>query len=831
MKKRIFSLFLACVMLLSAVPVLFLVSGAEEGEVSFTSSFWEEAQAGKITYDAEAGTVTYGGAWQAAFYMQSGTTYTPVPLSHLDPTMRYGNVAVTEPCHSSLLEHPTWDLFYWGSPNGSGAMRLNDYAIVFGNENCIPLYLYTVTEEGEFDISVEIENFITPEAGREYFFSIMVNEQMIWPVYGASFAYTSARDLFTDEEGAWYHVTSETTAETLNEALQTLRMTAGKGDRIEFCYRYGAASYSKDPFASAMPKITAKPASGEKIHYAIVQQDGKITSAKPIENNLFVFPEYTGEATFIGWDINGDGMVDAFPGATLDVSGYSNEVLTVTSISVGISRWFDNFPVIDDVGIPTYVGGWQTGAFNKSEGLFYPYGGARDKFGIHSINDSPWGGTGGGLYCVGSRGQVALSGCTAEGDFLGEINYTAGYNGIIEFGLDQMILEREGGSGEDYIAYDFAVYKNGEKIWPADSEWFHASSAETNSTGSGTYDALADFYAAGFPLTIEVEKDDVIALRTQQSNSITWMLHPKPTVTYTTLSETPLAVKADITISEDLGFNFYVCVVNAREDVEVGLEYWTSKPNETLLMRGGTPLDGTYDDKTGFYKFTYDGISAKKMADLIYVRPYSYVGEDIIYGAVAEFSVQKYADAAFGQSDTLDKLLGALLTYGAQTQVLFGYNNATEKLANTNVPVALRPSTFNDNLNNVYAQGEGENPITGASLLLNNRLGFKFVVEDVEGAESYVLEYAESADFADSKTVDMVATKTEAQHKASFDISFAELGKTFYVRAVIDGEAGATLTYSFESYFDRVQDDCDFGLYYALSALATYERALAEYLG
>jgi hypothetical protein len=434
------------------------------------------------------------------------------------------------------------------------------------------------------------------------------------------------------------------------------------------------------------------------------------------------------------------------------------------------------------------------------------------------------------LYCVGSRGQIALSGCTAEGDFLGEINYTASYNGTIEFGLDQMILEREGGSGEDYIAYDFAVFKNGEKIWPVDEEWFHVSSPEKCATGAGTYDALADFYANGFPLSIEVEKEDVISLRTQQSNSITWMLHPKPTVNYTELAETPMAAKADITISEDLGFNFYVCVVNAREDVEVGLEYWTAKPSELLLQKGGTPLEGAFDEASGFYKFTYDGITAKKMADSIYVRPYSYVGEDVIYGGLAEFSVQKYAETAFGQSEELDKLLGALLTYGAQTQVLFNYRSDTDRLANKNVPDALRPGTFTGNLNNVYAQGEGENPITGASLLLNNRLGLKFVVDDVEGAASYVLEYATTEDFADAKTVEMVATKTEPQHKASFDISFAELGQTFYVRAVIDGEAGATLTYSFETYFDRVQYECDFGLYYALSALATFDRALADYL-
>lgn len=829
MKKRILSLLLVGAMLVCAMPALFLAGGAADNQVAFTASFYEEAQAGKITYDTETAEVSYGGAWKAGFFLKENTgAMTIVPLSRICP--KVANLAMTESSYTALLANPGWDPFYWGSPNGSGMLNLDNYGFAFGNLQCINLYQYQVAEEGTFNLSVEIDHYVPTTY--TYYFAVMVNQVMVWPTVGADYTYNGSYLAESpDTEGIWFHVTPETTVEEINDALQTLRATIKKGDTVEFCYRFGdtGTAYKgiRENFAICHPKLTASTGEIKKVQYVRIMESGKLISTTAVEDGLYTLPAYTGTETFVGWDVNGDGAIDYLPGTQLNISGWNADIVNVNAITVGTSRWIDNLPELDANGVPTYIGGWQTGAYSTQEGVFKLFGNLNTD-GILCIESSPWGSTGGGLYRTGRTSLIALSGCYEGGPFLSEINWTADYNGSIEFGLDKIVLKAEGGS-TDYIAYNFAVYKNGEKIWPTDTEWFHSSTDEPSENRNAEYDAMEDFTAAGFPLSITVEKGDVISFRTQQGNTNTWMLYAQPTVTYTALSESPLAVKADLTLDTDLDMNFYLTVVNGRDNVELGLEYWTMQPTESMLEKGGKTLEGRFDEKSGFYVFSYGNLTAKQMADTVYIRPYSYVGDDVIYGAVSSFSIRQYAETVLGQSDAMDKLLGSLLSYGAQAQLLFDYNNATENLANANVADDFRSLTFNDTLNNVYAQGEGENPITSASLLLNNRVGMKFVVKAVEGAETYVLEYAKDAAFTDAKTVEMVSTRDGEEKKASFDLTFAELGDTFYVRAVIDGEAGATLTYSFESYFDRVQADCDDGLYGLLSALANFERGLANY--
>jgi hypothetical protein len=53
------------------------------------------------------------------------------------------------------------------------------------------------------------------------------------------------------------------------------------------------------------------------------------------------------------------------------------------------------------------------------------------------------------------------------------------------------------------------------------------------------------------------------------------------------------------------------------------------------------------------------------------------------------------------------------------------------------------------------------------------------------------------------------------------------MAETFYIRVVIDGEAGATLTYSVESYLARNEDTLDSSLYYLMLAAVAYGRSCA----
>lgn len=625
----------------------------------------------------------------------------------------------------------------------------------------------------------------------------------------------------------WYHVTQETTQETLNEALSNLKARVKAGDRVEVCYRLAPYTTYEPAEATAMPKITGTVASGARTQFLVVREKGNVLHTTKVENGVAVLPEYTGTEQFRGWDITGDGVVDAKPGATVDATQFDTDLIYADAVTVGVSKWTDNIPTLDGDNMPVFHGGWKIGAYDVLTDTFILFASPADAYGIISTAGSVWSGAGGGMYT--GTGKIALSGCTAEGGFMNEVNYTAEYSGDILFDLEMLTLHREGAKAEDYISYNFAVFVNGEQVWPADGELFNIKSPDIYSEPTVGYDGLADIKAGGFPLSLEVTRGDVVSFRTQMDNANNWMVFAHPTVTYETLGETPVAVSADIAIGTDLDLNFYVEVIAPREDAQVGLEYWANKPSEFLLQKGGTPLEGVYNEATGFYQFTYEALSAKDMSKQIYVRPYSYVGEDYVYGEVVPFSIQMYVEKALGRSAKLDKVLAALVTYGASAQSAFGYN--MNNLANAILPEDLRPGSFDGALNDVYAQGEGENPITAVSLLLDNEFGFKFLIANVEGAEKYVLEFADNAEFTDSVKVDMVATKEGKEQKAIVRLPLSDLDQTYYARVIVDDVAGATLTYSVESYVARISNtDCTEGMYQLIIALAQFGRAVEEYL-
>ena len=339
---------------------------------------------------------------------------------------------------------------------------------------------------------------------------------------------------------------------------------------------------------------------------------------------------------------------------------------------------------------------------------------------------------------------------------------------------------------------------------------FAVKSTTTYTDPAIGYDAMADFEAAGFPLNLTVNKGDVISFRMQEGNSNSWMMFAEPYVSYTELTDTPVVVGSSVTLDAEkitLDMNIHVQAIAKRENAVVGLEYWLTEPTEAMKEEGGTKLEGILDEKTGNYIFTYGDLAAKQMADVIYARPYSAVDTDVIKGAVTAVSIQSYADAAIGRGNTaLDNLLVALLNYGKAAQDLFDYNTANP--ANSNLTGNQKEQTLDDVsvLADVYANAEGDNKITNVSLILGNELGMKYMINSVEGATTYALEYSKNADFTESTTIEMTGAWENRQQKAICYIGLEEIDDTFYVRAVVDGVPGATLTYSVESYLLRMQE-------------------------
>lgn len=192
----------------------------------------------------------------------------------------------------------------------------------------------------------------------------------------------------------------------------------------------------------------------------------------------------------------------------------------------------DNLPDYDAAtGLVTWKGGWQVGNYNIASGTFTPFT-VMDESGILSTAGTVWG-AGGGLYVTNNAGKIALSACMPADALTNEIRYTATKSGRAVLNYDRLMAMRETAKAADHIAYEFAIYLNGNQIWPYHADWFTYQSEMLYTDANVEIDALADLRRGGFPIAVTLEIGDVISFRTRQHNVNTWMIYENPTVTYT----------------------------------------------------------------------------------------------------------------------------------------------------------------------------------------------------------------------------------------------------------------------------------------------------------
>ena len=335
---------------------------------------------------------------------------------------------------------------------------------------------------------------------------------------------------------------------------------------------------------------------------------------------------------------------------------------------------------------------------------------------------------------------------------------------------------------------------------------------------------LAAYRAENVP-AIPVKVGDTIEIRIQQGNELCWMAYADPVITYTTMNDTPMVSESSVSIGEDLTLNLYVNLIPAitRQNAKAGLLYWT-EAQETYDPATGTAL--TADSVNGVLtRFRYENLSAKQMADVIYVMPYTYLeGESgsEIYGPVAECSIRGYAEAAMGMSDDLDDMLIALLNYGALAQGYFDYNRTD--LANSNLTDDQKYTDYSE-YETVYGQSDtgtnGAN-IHSVSLILDRKIGMKFMIAAQDGVSGYTLQVSKDADFSEYESIAMEATASGTEYKAIYYLDNADIETTYYIRvATGDNAYGNVLTYSVESYVCRMtMGNISDSLYYLLQALA-----------
>ncbi len=147
--------------------------------------------------------------------------------------------------------------------------------------------------------------------------------------------------------------------------------------------------------------------------------------------------------------------------------------------------------------------------------------------------------------------------------------------------------------------------------------------------------------------------------------------------------------------------------VSGFDDVDMstdsGMLIWYSEPNlEDAVITNTAAIN-----KVGLVKSEKaswgwgaqtDGFAAAEYADEIYIRGYIKVGDNYFYSELKEFSVQDYAEAIIAKNNepALVDTCIALLHYGAEAQIRFGYN--TGDLANASIVAQYPPEKWNDEL-------------------------------------------------------------------------------------------------------------------------------------
>ncbi len=400
--------------------------------------------------------------------------------------------------------------------------------------------------------------------------------------------------------------------------------------------------------------------------------------------------------------------------------------------------------------------------------------------------------------------------------------FTAPSTGYIDLSFETLKVVRPNGGTEGTLACYFAIYLNGEIIWPAKSNpdadgAFYFESENTYL--DDVYGAQEDMLAAAkefeaFPTNLFVNTGDELSIIFSMGNNSCNGAFCDATVSYTQVYAKP-EVDLSVSVGEEFGLNLQV---NAPADAsEVGISV-----RDNLL-----PLTA----EGGVYKYSYPAVVAKKMVDTQTFTPY-YKSADgqIIYGEEITVSVADVLNAYVTSEETSEAVKNfaiAALNYGARAQTYFSYkptNLANKNLTTDQKQLAAIGDSGKALVNTAKDGATAE--IIGAALILDKQIEVKYFINtNVSGLS---LQVADNADFTDADTV-ALEQRNDGNYKAFVEVALADLGDDMYVR-VVDGDGNVvsnTVQYSVVAYATRMESNLYMAdLVKAIYALANAAAAL-----
>ena len=143
-----------------------------------------------------------------------------------------------------------------------------------------------------------------------------------------------------------------------------------------------------------------------------------------------------------------------------------------------------------------------------------------------------------------------------------------------------------------------------------------------------------------------------------------------------------------LALKDEVKFTGYFTIENIdASTATMGLMTFENAPTDVSVDTADHVIPGaTYQSSKDRYIGYSQGIPAKEMGDLFCICAYVQLENGTyVYSDVVEYSVEKYAYAMLDYTNDADlqKLLIAMLNYGAEAQLYFGYN--TDDLVNADL--------------------------------------------------------------------------------------------------------------------------------------------------
>lgn len=794
MKQRILSLFLAVLMVVSAVPMLLIPVVAVGARDSFTTSMepvgenWPQLVTDNgTTYD-----IAFVGNWSAGVltagvYSEMNQVnenqYLTVNGSQWndDGVFIFQKTGRGALLGASSLDWPGDEATGNLAGTGPGAYysELNNYR----NKSALA-YTYTSPYEGLVDLSIigiamdnetNKEKPLDKENGEMYqaYFAVFLNDTMIWPVAGGDATDPANFELYP--QAAMGEDGSDTIIDTIE--------------------------------ADALKNVPVK--CGDRIHFVAARYNARYT-------------KFTPSVTF--------------------QKGYNIAPTTLTStFGASSNNWPQSRPMNGAGRLTQNDAYWCLGNYDVTANAFVAYPTIRRE------GSETWAAAGADLCDIEKNNGVMIISNVAgtvgaymfgseETNMAPTYQYTAIATGKVDVSAMGVMLYDENYDPAANASATLVYYLNGAEIGRA----------------TVTTDANAEVSVGALPTDVDIVKGDALAIVALPGDGAI-MLSAQPVVNYTGIEsfigeevDGPYVLRMEnesVIVGDKIGIRFAAFATrDVYQDSDEGLvlRVWDSSvegektaENATANIKMTLKMDEGYA-----YVCEYDAIAPKQMTDTITIQAYATVdGVEKCTSvpkevSLADVAYAQYLAAVEAEDEKTAKTMAAVLNYGAAAQKYFDYN--VDDLANKNLPAEAQViekkedgyyrasgmdtvDPFDDDKGN-----RSSSEITSVSLIFDSTLAIRVYVDVTADEVNCPITVRNGLTKDAMMDVRVGETIDGAKSFILTDIGLDDLSTTQYFQVLVKHEVemmpgkfaqityqGNIFTYSVEAYVARMAYDAE----------------------